>query len=84
MKREVIFQPAAERELNRILAWLYERSPEGAATWYDRWLEVLDALETKARELAQAPESDDHEATIRQILFKNSQGPDVPRAVHHS
>jgi plasmid stabilization system protein ParE len=38
----------AERDVDRILQWLSERSPQGAATWDRRWQQVLDDLRTSA------------------------------------
>ena len=27
----------AEQDVNQILAWLFERSPDGAAAWFEAW-----------------------------------------------
>ena len=44
MTYDVILLPQAERDVDEILAWLYERSSQGAATWYRRWLEAIAFL----------------------------------------
>lgn len=74
MKRNVVLLPAAEADVGHIFAWIHQRSPEGAATWYRRWLEVIDKLELSADGLAAAPEDADHPARIQQILFKTHRG----------
>jgi plasmid stabilization system protein ParE len=66
--------PAAERDLDRILGWLRERSPQGASAWYRRWLEVLDDLEARADACARAPEVARHDLDLRHIIFKTKHG----------
>ena len=34
----------AERDVNKIVGWLAERSPQGARAWLDRFEEVLHSL----------------------------------------
>ncbi len=45
MKFRVELLPDAEANLDHILAWLSEKSPQGASAWYRRWLEVIGDLE---------------------------------------
>ncbi len=74
MKYTVLLLPHAERDVDTILAWLHERSPQGAAAWYRRWLEIMSVLEDSAGGCGLAPEDKDHEATIQQITFKTRSG----------
>ena len=64
----------AERDVDRILAWLAGRSPQGAATWYRRWQDVIDHLGLHAVSCPTAPENDDHEDEIRHVIFKTRRG----------
>lgn len=74
MNFQVILLPQAERDVAAILAWLHDRSPQGAAAWYRSWMATIESLETTAGGCGRAPEDKDHEATIRQILFKTRRG----------
>jgi plasmid stabilization system protein ParE len=64
----------AEGDVDRIVASLVQRSPEGAA----RWLAALDAARVKLCEsplgYPLAPESDFVGAEIRQNIFKTPRG----------
>ena len=64
----------AQRNLRGILSYLQEHSPSGAATWYRRWLDVLDSLESAAGGCGPAVESPDHDVDLRQIIFKTRRG----------
>lgn len=64
----------AERDVDAILGWIHERSPQGAATWYRRWNEVLRSLLANAGSCPLAPENDDHDEEIRHIVFKTRRG----------
>lgn len=66
----------AQRDLDHILAWLNERSPQGAASWLRRWDETFTILESSANEYGLAPEGEDHEFEVRQILFRTRKGRD--------
>ena len=74
MSPSVTITDSAERDLRAIIGWLEQRSPSGAETWYRRWLEVLCRLEESGHALGVAPENEDHEETIRQVLFKTRRG----------
>lgn len=56
MKLRVELLPDAEANLDHILAWLSEKSPQGATAWYRRWLEVIADLEERAGSYPRAPE----------------------------
>ena len=60
---------SARRVVRSILRWIEERSPSGAETWYRRWLEVLKRLGQSGDTLGVAPEDEDREETIRQVIL---------------
>jgi plasmid stabilization system protein ParE len=66
--------PTAERDLERILGWLNDRSPQGASAWHRRWMKVLEDLEMRPNAYAPAPEDSRHELELRQVIFKTKQG----------
>lgn len=74
MKYSVVLLPHAEGDLGRIILWLKAHSPQGADTWIRRWLEVLELLESDPMSCGFAPENDDHDAEIRQVIFKTRRG----------
>jgi plasmid stabilization system protein ParE len=64
----------AQRDVDRILAWLTERSPTGAASWLRTWDETFAILESSADSYGLAPESEGHPFEIHQILFRTRKG----------
>lgn len=64
----------AERDLDHILEWLTQRSPQGAASWLRRWDEVRQFLSERADKCLLAPENEDHEEEIRHTVFKTRRG----------
>ena len=46
MTYRVILQPAAKDEIAAIHSWLAERSPAGAARWFNRFTDTLLTLES--------------------------------------
>jgi plasmid stabilization system protein ParE len=66
----------AERDVDHILHWLNERSPQGAASWLRRWDETFATLESSADEYGLAPENEESSLEIRQILFRTRKGRD--------
>ena len=66
----------AERDVDHILTWLNERSPHGAASWLRTWDRTFAMLESSADEYGLAPENEDHELEIRQIMFRTRKGRD--------
>ena len=63
----------AERDVDHIVAWLNERSPQGAANWLQAWDETFATLELSADQYGLAPESEG-QLEIRQILFRTRKG----------
>ncbi len=74
MNFQVEVTKAAKRDLREILQWLRNRSPSGAETWYRRWGDVLVRLAEQADTLGLAPEDEDHDATIQQVIFRTRRG----------
>ena len=64
----------AERDVDLILKYLSERSPQGASTWAARWDEILGGLAESAERTQLAPESDDHQKILRHVVFKTRRG----------
>jgi len=64
----------AERDVDHILSFIVERSPQGAATWAARWHEVLQELSETANQKPIAPESEDHDHEIHHVVFKTRRG----------
>jgi plasmid stabilization system protein ParE len=76
MKVKVELLWRAERDVDHILLWLNERSPEGAANWLRVWDKTFAILESSADKYGFAPENEGHVLEIRQILFHTSKGRD--------
>jgi plasmid stabilization system protein ParE len=74
MTYQVSLHPQAEQDLDFILAWLTQRTTEGARIWYRRWKDVLRQLETAAAECSLAPESEGRKFAIRHLIFKTRHG----------
>ena len=74
MTYHIILQPTAEADVERIIDYLAERSPEGAAAWCRAWENLLAQLRQRPESFALAPESSYHEDEIRQSLFKTRRG----------
>ncbi|MFN0056659.1 MAG: type II toxin-antitoxin system RelE/ParE family toxin [Planctomycetales bacterium] len=66
--------PAAEEEFAAIYKWLAERSPTGAARWFNRFTDALLSLESEPLRCGLAPEGEFVEREIRQILFQTKRG----------
>ncbi len=66
----------AERDIDQILTWLHQRSPQGAATWHRAWKDTIRILQTSADTFGLAPENDDQELEVRQITFHTRSGKD--------
>jgi len=64
----------AHRDVEIILTWLSERSPQGAARWFDKYLESLRTLPERAIGCPPAPEAVILGRDLRQLLFKTRRG----------
>lgn len=74
--------PKAKLDKRRIVAWLVERSPQGAAAWLDAYDQMVERLKTAADAMSVAAESAELDMQVRQILFKTKHGR-VYRAVYY-
>jgi plasmid stabilization system protein ParE len=64
----------AKRDVDHILAWLNQRSPQGAASWLRAWDRTFASLESSADQYGLAPESEGRPIEVRQILFHTRKG----------
>jgi plasmid stabilization system protein ParE len=74
MTFSVTVTSSAKQNVRSIIRWIEERSRSGAETWYRRWLEVLKRLGESGGTFGIAPEDEDHEETIYQVIFKTRRG----------
>ena len=74
MSYQVELTARAERDVDGILAWLAQRSSQGAMTWYERFNHVLEQLAANAEQCNLAPENEDHDEAIRHAIFKTRRG----------
>ena len=66
--------PKAKVDKRSIFAWLFERSPQGAAAWLDAYDQMVERLRTVADTLPAAQEGTALDVDVRQILFKTKRG----------
>ena len=64
----------AEADIDRIFAWLSERSPEGARRWYESFWDSAERLKTMPLSCGLAPENDDFADEVRLMLFGTRRG----------
>jgi plasmid stabilization system protein ParE len=64
MNFKVVLLWRAERDLDHILLWLNERSPQGAANWLRAWDKTFAILESSADTYGLSPESEDHQDSM--------------------
>ena len=74
MNYELLLTRETEKEVDRTIAYLANRSPQGAAAWCEQWENVLSELKRNPLQHALAPESAKYDVEIRQILFKTRRG----------
>ena len=61
MTFNVVLTRRAEIDIDGIMSWLCERSPQGAEAWFRVWTEVLGKLREHASAYGLAPENAYHE-----------------------
>ncbi len=66
--------PRAQADIESIIRYIAERSPQGALAWQERWDEALVELRKSPLASALAPESANYGSEIRQLLFKTRRG----------
>lgn len=64
----------AERDADKIYAWIASRSPDGASKWYSALRKMLHSLEQDPVRHARAPEAAALGLDIQQALFKTRYG----------
>jgi len=74
MTYELLLLPRAERDIDGIIRYLSQRSPQGAIAWCDRWEQALDELRSRPLECGLAPESSHYGTSVRQLLCKTRRG----------
>jgi len=74
MSYHVSLTPLAETDLDTVLDYIQQRSPQGAQTWFLKWHDVLDLLRQSPESQPLAPENPDHDETIYNVIFKTRFG----------
>jgi plasmid stabilization system protein ParE len=74
MTQTVILTARAERDIDTILVWLFNRSPAGARSWHTALEKALHWLRDNASSCAKAPESRSSAEEIREHFFKTHRG----------
>jgi plasmid stabilization system protein ParE len=64
----------AQADIAKCFAYLSERSPRGAANWFNRFAETRDRLSRDPLRRPVAPESRFVSYEIREVLFKTRKG----------
>lgn len=64
----------AQADVDHIYDWIAERSPSGAIRWYAAFLEATRRLRDRPFACAVAPESQELDLEVRQLLFKTRRG----------
>jgi plasmid stabilization system protein ParE len=70
MKYRVVLRPIAERDLIEAADWIAERAPQGAARWFNGFLERLQALEDNPESYALAQEAAYLSIPLRELLYR--------------
>ena len=75
MSRAVRILPRARGDVDRIFDWLGQRSPQGAASWYEAFAAAVSRVARSADEYPRVPEAS-HRWTrdVRQAMFKTRRG----------
>ena len=74
MRRSVRVLTRAQQDVAACYAYIAERSPRGAASWFNRFSETRDRLAIEADIRAIAVESANVEYDIQEVLFKTRKG----------
>jgi plasmid stabilization system protein ParE len=69
MTYPVEITPFAIADAEQAYLWLRERSPETAAAWYNGLFDAIDSLEKMPYRCPLAPESEDLDIELRQLLY---------------
>jgi plasmid stabilization system protein ParE len=74
MTYTVIIVPSAEYDFQRQYDYIKQRSKRGADAWANAFHRALKKLRKRPTTYALAPESENGDREIRQLLFKTRQG----------
>lgn len=74
MRRSVRVLSRAQQVVAACYAYIADRSPQGAASWFNRFTETRDRLAVDAEERAIAVESAYVDYDIREVLLKTRKG----------
>lgn len=74
MTHNVRILSAAQRDIERCFAFIAQRSPRGAANWFNQFAETRDSLGVDPHQRALAPESDYVSYDLRQVMFRTRKG----------
>ncbi len=66
--------PRGELDLQLIVDWIRDRSPDGARCWWDAYIEARSKLQNAPLTFARAPEAAQTDRDIRHLLFKTAHG----------
>ncbi|HEY8748010.1 MAG TPA: type II toxin-antitoxin system RelE/ParE family toxin [Tepidisphaeraceae bacterium] len=69
MKYRVHFTDSASADAERAYVWLAEQVPRAAVKWFNGLLDVVESLESFPTRCAIAPESENADEEIRQMLY---------------
>jgi plasmid stabilization system protein ParE len=74
MTYRVVLLDRAQRNVQQIHDWIAQRSPEGAARWFNRFTEALATLDRNPQSCSLAPEDELVDYEIRQLIFRTRKG----------
>lgn len=63
------FPNTALEDAAEALEWMTQHSPKNAPDWYNGLIEAVFSLEEMPRRCALAPESNDYDKEVRQLLY---------------
>lgn len=66
--------PRAREDLDRIVGWIHERSPEGAARLLIAFEKIQTSLKKSPEAFSKAPEADLLGIELRQAFFRTGKG----------
>ena len=74
MKFPVRILPRAKRDFHRIFSYIEQRSPEGAAQWWEAFENGRQRVSSNPEQCGFAPENQSADYDLRQLLFKTRHG----------
>jgi len=74
MKYSVELTRRTEQDVDEIVNWIAIHSVQGANTWLDWLLQVVDQLSISANNCSLAPENGYGDTEIRHLIFKTRRG----------